>query len=167
MSPKVVGTVTYYPELGSSFTQAGPGIYPAYYKSTTQNRSWQRGVFEFAVPTFQNWNIVSARLRFKRDGTWVAWTVPDDRHRLGAYTADLAITTGDYSIPVTPLYTFATNQHYTRANEQFDFDVTSLINQSRGKTLGFRVQLDLPDTYDAMASYSTGLQQIELVVETK
>ena len=122
-----MGRVTYAPEFGSITTSAGwSGMEAAtsYFKTTSQNRTWNRAMVEFAVPNFQDWNIVSARLRFRRDSSGISLNRPDDPQKVGAYGADLSLTTADYSRPVTRLYTFSTNQHFSRANQQFDFDVT-------------------------------------------
>jgi hypothetical protein len=146
LRPVVSGTIRYFPELG--VLEAAPlcsEIQSTFFKTTEVNREFRRGFLEFAVPEIDG-EIQRATLILGESRGWTAQPLPADLHEISYYPADLEVTADDFGQSTTPLDTFETDPNLQPA--QFSFDVTSLVNEFRGKELGFRIKLALDPLQD-------------------
>ncbi len=141
LRPTAAVTIRNMPEMGIfeliGQDQRGDGVQSSYFRTTTQNREFRRGIAEFSIPSV---TILSATLVLAETRGGVAEPVPSDVHQLISYTpADLVVTTDDYDRAGAAVGTLSTDVNDEK--QTFKFDVTALAVSAAGGTLGFRVQL--------------------------
>ena len=111
-----------------------------YFRTTATNREFRRGFAEFIVPELPK-GFRSARIVLRETRASISLPVPPDRHELSFYSdADLIVDAGDLDRPTSPVGTFETDPNLE--TQTFEFDVTRVVSQRRGSTLGFRVKLE-------------------------
>ena len=130
-----------FPELG---ILDGGGVWgdvqSSYSRTTGTNREFRRGFAEFIVPDLGD-GFGSARLVLRETRGMIGEPFPPDRHELSFYAgADLVVDVNDFDRPTSPVGTFETDVNLE--TQTFEFDVTSVVAQQRGSTLGFRVKLE-------------------------
>ena len=144
LTPAAAGTIRKLPELGLfDLAPVGDAVQSSYFRSTTANREFRRGVAEFSIPPA---TILSATLVLAETRATIGAPLPPDVHHVSSYTpTDLAVTTADYDRAGAAVGTFATDAN--EAPQTFTFDVTALAVAAAGGTLGFRVQLEADPAY--------------------
>ena len=145
--PQQTGYARHFPELGVRDASPGSGVQSRYRKTTAVNREFRRGLFEFALPEIQK-PIVNAILIYEGDlGFPSDSPAPTIVHELSYHQpADLVIDMADYDRPTTFLGLVETDLNWAR--QAFAVDVTDLVRQYKGDTLGFRIKLAVDPDYD-------------------
>jgi len=151
--PEGSGTIRNLPELGIlDIAPVSFDMQSDYFRTTNANREFRRGFAEFAIPSFRD--VFSARIVLRETRATSNFPLPSDRHELSLYTdVDLAVNTGDFDRPTSPLATFETDANLPQ--QTFAFDVSNLVAQSRGARLGFRVKLEADPAYAGMGFLGT------------
>lgn len=152
--PKAIASVRHLPEMD---ILEGGGLdgdaQSSYFRTTETNREFRRGFAEFAIPNFSN-GFLGAKLVLRETRASIELPVPPDGHELSSYTdVDLVVTTGDFDRPTSPLATFETDANLEA--QTFEFDVSSLIAQLQGATLGLRVKLEVDPTHTGFRPLGT------------
>jgi hypothetical protein len=146
LQPQVTGSIRNLPGFGIlGPAPVGGAIQSTYFRTTLQNTEFRRGFIEFQIPSF-NSSVQKATLVLTEDRATVSFPLPPDTHELSFYAADLVVSVDDFDRPTTPVASFQTD-----ANEPtgvFSFDVTAIVAQFQGQSLGFRVKLALDPTLD-------------------
>ena len=151
--PAASGTVRDLPELGIlEIAPAFSDMQSTYFRTTVANREFRRGFAEFVIPNFKD--VTSARIVLWETRGTTTFPLPPDREELSSYTdVDLAVTASDFDRPTSPLATLETDVNLPR--QTFEFDASSLVAQSRGARLGFRVKLEADPAYAEMGGLGT------------
>lgn len=152
ITPQVAGHTHLFPELGSSWADSDSGVQSNYFKTTANNREFRRGLFEFNLPEFED-SIVRATLIYSHDGGPFSNTPqPTIVHELSYYQpADLIINTADHNRPTTFLATIESDWNWEEI--AFSIDITNLVRQYEGETLGFRIKLADDPTYSEIGDF--------------
>lgn len=137
----VTSSIRHLPEMG---ILEGGGVWgdlqSTYFRTTGTNREFRRGFAEFIVPDLPD-GFRSARIVLRETRASISLPVPPDRHELSFYAdADLVVDPSDFDQPTSPVGAFETDANL--GTQTFEFDVTSVVTQQRGSTLGFRVKLE-------------------------
>ena len=153
--PQDSGTIRLLPELGI-FGEApvGTAVQSTYFKTTIVNREFRRGFFEFEIPKVQG-EILKATLILTETRAQVSRPIPPDVHELSYYhPADLIVNIDDFDRPTYFLTTFETDGNLPP--QTFSFDITNLLIEFEGSSLGFRVKLTVDPTYEGMGWLGSG-----------
>ncbi|UCF07953.1 MAG: PKD domain-containing protein, partial [Thermoplasmata archaeon] len=159
ITPQDSGTIRYLPEM--NILEGAPvqtSVQSTYFKTTTQNREFRRGFFEFSVPDLGGYTS-NATLILREYRGWTSYPHPPDVHELSYYPADLVIDTDDYDRPTTFITTFETDRN--EPLRKFYIDVTGVINQFQGNNLGFRIKLAADPTYNDTGSLGSGFGSLD------
>jgi len=155
--PEASGTVKFWPELGVWVVNSGHSgdAQSGYFRTTAENREFRRGFLEFSIPDFSG-TLVSATLLLADCCGWTSVPLPPDTHELDYYEADLVVNTNDYHATAEPLAEFETDNNIS--SENFSFDLTSVVDEFRGRNLGLRIKLAVDPDYFGEGFLGTGFQ---------
>src|SRR5262245_23609022 len=134
-------TLRFLPELWNlSRAPVGDDIQSVIFHTTTLNREIRRGFLEFPGMVLTGY-LQRATLEISEWRGVSGFPVPPVRHALSFYsTADLIISTNDWTNTVTPLLYFETDENVDP--QVFRFDVTAALRAAAGNPLGFRINID-------------------------
>ncbi|MBF8296887.1 MAG: hypothetical protein HW389_3432 [Bacteroidetes bacterium] len=156
--PQISGSIRFLPELGIlDAAHVGTAVQSTYFKTTNVNREFRRGFIEFAIPPIQG-QILEAKLILRENRGTSSTPVPPDVHELSYYPADLIVNTDDFNRPTTFLVSFETDVNLS--TETFSFDITSLITQFVGSSLGFRIKLAIDPTFNGFGGFGSGFGEL-------
>ena len=143
--PKAAGTVTRFPNFNLLFVQSDSDIQSTCFDTTGENLEFRRGFMEFRLPV-PNHVVVRATLRLTESRGVTTFPLPPDVHELSAYPADLVVDPADYDAPTLDLATFETDPNDDPSLSNLTFDVTDAVRHLGGRTIGFRIKLQIdPD----------------------
>lgn len=140
ITPGATGTVRFLPEfnIGPELAPVGDSVQSTYFRTTSQNREFRRGFAEFDLPPLSN--FFGATLIFRECRAITTFPLPPDVHELSYYlSVDMMIDGSDYGGATVGIGTFETD--FNLENASFSFDVTSLVRQQQGGSLGLRFKL--------------------------
>lgn len=145
LHPKAAGTVTRFPNFNLTYVQSDSDIQSTCFDTTGENLEFRRGFMEFRLPV-PNHVIVRATLKLTETRGVTTFPFPPDVHELSSYPADLVVDETDYDASTHEVTTFETDMNDDPSLSNLTFDVTDAVRQSRGKTIGFRIKLQIdPD----------------------
>jgi hypothetical protein len=156
--PRQTGTVRFLPELGIlDRAPVDSDVQSTYGRTTDENRQFRRGFLEFRVPDVRG-EIVKAELNIRESRATTSHPRPPDLHELSSYAADLEVNTQDFDRPTTVVDFFETDANLPTSS--FSFDVKSLVQDFRGKNLGFRIRLAGDQDFEGFDSLGSGFGSI-------
>jgi hypothetical protein len=152
------GTIEFFPELGTlRKAPIGDMIQSYYFKTTSSNRQFLRGFFEFTVPAFpDDVQVSKATLILTESRARTSTPKPPVTHEVSYYQpADLIVNTDDYTRTTTLLpQTIETDAN--APTQVFSMDVTDLLSALEEDTLGFRIKLAADPTHSAIDNFGSG-----------
>lgn len=140
VAPYVVGSLTFFPEFGiGPRVQSTDSVRSVYFRTTADNRQFDRGFAEFALPLVPD--LFRATARFDECHGWTAFPLPPDIHELSYYpAADLQVDAADWDRPTTLVTTLETDVNRLEL-ASFSVNVTDMVIQYQGSAVGLRFKL--------------------------
>jgi hypothetical protein len=154
--PVASGTLSYLPELCFlDRAPVGDDVQSVYFKTTSLNRELRRGYIEFRALNVKGYLRRATLVLYEWRGVSRA-PVPPVIHELSFYSADLAITTNDFTQTKNPLLFFRTDEN--EDPKVFEFDVTRAVLETEAKPIGFQIKVNQDTQIENENSFGTGFE---------
>ncbi len=150
----ITGSIRKLPEMGIfEIAPVGDEIQSTYGRTTDMNREFRRGIFEFQIPKDYQ-ALQYAQLIIVESRATSSYPMPPDAHTLSYYNADTLLTLEDYNRRASKFLPIVTDVN--DSTKVFVFNVTGLVREYAGKSLGFRVKLDVDSIYGGIGFLGSG-----------